>query len=166
MYLLEKDSESNTTTNCETVTDNSEKNISTTSTSTSVTAASHARGLDAAYSRKLSAMLGGSTSTHLGVQKITLKTCNFVDISNTPITTTLGDSTTTLPPIVDTILRQQLDYVIVDYGRAAHGAPDKKLSFSLPEVDYYLPFATPDTRRLRYEKLSCISLTSKKLRKP
>jgi hypothetical protein len=52
--------------------------------------------------------------------KITFKTCDFVDISNMAIPTTLGGSTTTLPPIVDMILRQQLDYVIVDYA-----APDK-----------------------------------------
>jgi hypothetical protein len=59
------------------------------------------------------------------VRKITLKTCDFVDIGNATIPTMLGDSTTTSPPIVDTILRQQLDYVIVDYGRADDGAPDK-----------------------------------------
>jgi hypothetical protein len=57
--------------------------------------------------------------------KITLKTCDFVDISNTAITITLGGSTTTSPPIVIVILRQQLDYVIVDYGCADDGAPDK-----------------------------------------
>jgi hypothetical protein len=49
------------------------------------------------------------------VRKFILKTCDFVDISNATIPTTLGGSTTTSPPIVDTILRQQLDYVIVDY---------------------------------------------------
>jgi hypothetical protein len=49
---------------------------------------------------------------------ITIKTCNFVDISNTMIPTALGGSTTTLPPIVIVILRQQLDYIIVD-----HAAP-------------------------------------------
>jgi hypothetical protein len=49
------------------------------------------------------------------VRKLILKTCDFVDISNATIPTTLGGSTTTSPPIVDTILRQQLDYVIVDY---------------------------------------------------
>jgi hypothetical protein len=59
------------------------------------------------------------------VQKITLKTYNFVDISNATIPTALGGSTTTSPPIVIVILRQQLDYVIVDYGRADHGAPNK-----------------------------------------
>jgi hypothetical protein len=75
--------------------------------------------------RKLSATLGGSTSTRPGVRKITLKTCNFVDISNTAIPTALGGSTTTSPPIVIVILRQQLDYVIVDYGRADHAAPDR-----------------------------------------
>jgi hypothetical protein len=59
------------------------------------------------------------------VRKITLNTCNFIDISNAMIPTALGGSTTTSPPIVDTILRQQLDYVIIDYGRADRGAPDK-----------------------------------------
>jgi hypothetical protein len=49
------------------------------------------------------------------VRKITIKTCDFVDISNATISTALGGSTTTSPPIVGTILRQQLDYVIVDY---------------------------------------------------
>jgi hypothetical protein len=59
--------------------DNSEKNTSITSPSTSSTAAStaacYARGLiAAAHSRKLSATLGGSTSTRPGVRKLTLKT--------------------------------------------------------------------------------------------
>jgi hypothetical protein len=49
------------------------------------------------------------------VQKITFKTCDFIDISNATIPTALGGSTTTSPPIVVAILRQQLDYVIVDY---------------------------------------------------
>jgi hypothetical protein len=57
------------------------------------------------------------------VWKIKLKTCNFVDISNTTISTALGGSTTTSPPIVIVILRQQLD--IVDYGRAYQDALDK-----------------------------------------
>jgi hypothetical protein len=107
--------------------DNSETNISTTLSSTSSTTAStaacHARGLIAVHSRKLSATLGGSTSTRPGVRKLTLKTCDFVDISNAAIPTTLGGSTTTSPPIVVVILRQQLDYVIVDYGRTVHAAP-------------------------------------------
>jgi hypothetical protein len=52
--------------------------------------------------------------------KITLKTCDFVDISNATIPTALGGSTTTSPPIVIVILQQLdyvyiLDYVIVDY---------------------------------------------------
>jgi hypothetical protein len=42
------------------------------------------------------------------VKKLTLKTYDFVDISNTAITTTLGGSTTTSPPIVVVILRHQL----------------------------------------------------------
>jgi hypothetical protein len=49
------------------------------------------------------------------VQKITLKIYDFVDISNTTIPTALGGSTTTSHLIVIVILRQQLDYVIVDY---------------------------------------------------
>jgi hypothetical protein len=49
------------------------------------------------------------------VRKITIKTCDFVDISNATIPTALGGSTTTSPPIVIVILRQQLDYIIVDY---------------------------------------------------
>jgi hypothetical protein len=69
--------------------------------------------------------LGGSTSTRPGVRKITLKTYDFVDISNTAIPTTLGGSTTTSPPIMIVILRQQLDYVIIDFDRADHAAPDK-----------------------------------------
>jgi hypothetical protein len=59
------------------------------------------------------------------MQKITLKTCDFIDIGNTMIPITLGGSTTTSPPIVIMILRQQLDYIIVDYGRGDHAAPDK-----------------------------------------
>jgi Mrp family chromosome partitioning ATPase len=54
-----------------------------------------------------------------------IKTCDFIGISNAVIPTTLRGSTTTSPLIVDTILRQQLDYIIIDYGRADHGAPDK-----------------------------------------
>jgi hypothetical protein len=41
------------------------------------------------------------------------------------IPTALGGSTTTSLPIVVVILRQQLDYIIIDYGRADHAAPDK-----------------------------------------
>jgi hypothetical protein len=59
------------------------------------------------------------------VRKIILKTCDFIDISNTAIPTALGGSTTTSPPIVIVILRQQLDYVIVNYGRTDQGALDK-----------------------------------------
>jgi hypothetical protein len=50
--------------------------------------------------------LGGSTSP---------RPCNFVDISNAKIPTMLGGSTTVSTPIVIVILRQQLDYIIVDY---------------------------------------------------
>jgi hypothetical protein len=59
------------------------------------------------------------------VRKLILKTYNFVDISNATIPTALGGSTRTSPPIVIAILRQQLDYVIIDYDRANRGAPDK-----------------------------------------
>jgi hypothetical protein len=51
---------------------------------------------------------GGSTSTRPGVQKITLKAYDFVDISNTTISTALRGSTTTSPPIMIVILQQQL----------------------------------------------------------
>jgi hypothetical protein len=59
------------------------------------------------------------------VRKLVLKTCDFIDISNATIPTRLGGSTTTSPPIVIMILRQQLDYIIIDYGRADHAASDK-----------------------------------------
>jgi hypothetical protein len=87
--------------------------------------ACHARGLANAHSRKLSATLGGSTSTRPGVRKITLKTCDFIDISNATIPTALGGSTTTSHPIVILILRQQLDYVIVDYAALTMPHPIK-----------------------------------------
>jgi hypothetical protein len=86
----------------------------------------NARGLVVAHSRKLSATLGGSTSTRPRVRKIIFKTYNFVDISNAMIPTALGGLTTASPPIVAAILRQQLAYLyIVDYGRVDRGAPDK-----------------------------------------
>jgi hypothetical protein len=59
------------------------------------------------------------------VRNLILKTYDFIDISNATIPTTFGGSITTSPPIVIVILRQQLDYDIVDYGRANHAAPDK-----------------------------------------
>jgi hypothetical protein len=60
------------------------------------------------------------------VQKITLKTYDFVDINNVTIPTALGGSTTTSPPIVVAILRQQLASLdIIDYDRAGNIAPDK-----------------------------------------
>jgi hypothetical protein len=60
------------------------------------------------------------------VRKLILKAYNFVDISNATIPTTLGGSTTALPPIVNVILRQQLaSLYIIDYGRADDGALDK-----------------------------------------
>jgi hypothetical protein len=76
--------------------------------------------------RKLSTTLGASTSTRPGERKITLKTYDFIDISNVTIPTALGGSTTTSSPIVVAILRQQLaSLYIIDYGRADDGAPDK-----------------------------------------
>jgi hypothetical protein len=59
------------------------------------------------------------------VRNLILKTCDFIDISNATIPTALGGLTTTSPPIVVVIIRHQLDYVIIDYGRADDGAPDK-----------------------------------------
>jgi hypothetical protein len=99
------------------------------------------------------------------VRKITLKTCEFIDISNATIPTALGGSTTTPPPIVIVILQQQLDYVIVDYAApiAAHMI---KAKFSSTNSRLLFTFAAPDTRGLCYEKLSCISLTSKNCESP
>jgi hypothetical protein len=60
------------------------------------------------------------------VRKITLKTYNFVDISNAMIPTALGGSTTTSPPIVVVILRQQLAYLyIIDYAASSTPHPIK-----------------------------------------
>jgi hypothetical protein len=60
------------------------------------------------------------------VRKLTLKTCDFIGISNATIPTALGGSTATSPPIVVAILRQQLvSLYIIDYGRTDDGAPDK-----------------------------------------
>jgi hypothetical protein len=60
--------------------------------------------------------------------EITLKTCDFVGISNTAIPTALGGSTTTSPPIVAAILRQQhaasTPVRCVDFGRV-YATPDK-----------------------------------------
>jgi hypothetical protein len=60
------------------------------------------------------------------VRKLIVKTCDFIDISNATIPTTLRGSTATSPPIVVVILRQQLAYLyIINYGRADDGAPNK-----------------------------------------
>jgi hypothetical protein len=97
-------------------------------------------------------------------KKIILKTCDFVDISNTTIPIALGGSITALPPIVAVILRQQLTYLyIIDYGRADDGAHDKKLSFPLPRVNYHLFSPHPTLGGSAMKQSSCISLTSKKL---
>jgi hypothetical protein len=114
------------------------------------------------HPRKLSATLGGSTSTRPGVQKIMLKNCDFVDIRNVTIPTALGGSTTTSPPIVDTILRKQLDYVIVNYAALTTPHPIKA-KFSSSKSRLLFTFVAPNTWGLRYEQSSCISLTSKKL---
>jgi hypothetical protein len=96
------------------------------------------------------------------VRKITIKAYDFVDITNATIPTALGGSTTTSPPIVVMILRQQLDYVIIDYAASTTPHPIKA-KFSSSKSRLLFTFATPDTRGLRHEKSSCISLTSKKL---
>jgi hypothetical protein len=59
------------------------------------------------------------------VWKITRKTCDIVDISNTTIPTALGGSTATSPPIVVVILRQQLTYLYIIYFGIVDVAPDK-----------------------------------------
>jgi hypothetical protein len=78
------------------------------------------------------------------VRKITLKTCDFIDINNTAISATLGGSTTTSPPIVIVILRQQLDYVIVDYAAPTAPHPIKAKFFSTKSrlLFYLLPHPT------------------------
>jgi hypothetical protein len=75
------------------------------------------------------------------VQKIILKTCDFIDISNATIPTALGGSTTTSPPIVVVILRQQLDYVIVDYTAPITSHPIKA-KFSSFKSQLLLPHPT------------------------
>jgi hypothetical protein len=112
-------------------------------------------GLVVAHSRKLSATLGDSISTCPGAWKITLKTYDFVDISNATIPTAFGGSTTTSPPIVIVILRQQLDYVIVDYTAPTTPHPIKA-KFSSSKNQLSFTFAARDTRGLRHEKSSCI----------
>jgi hypothetical protein len=59
------------------------------------------------------------------VRKFILKTCDFDDISNVMILIALGGSTTTSPSIVIVILRQQLDYIIVDYAAPTTPHPIK-----------------------------------------
>jgi hypothetical protein len=92
------------------------------------------------------------------VRKITFKTNDFVDISNATIPTALGGSTTTSPPIVIVVLRLQLDYVIVDYA-APTTLHQIKAKFSSSKNRLLFIFTAPDTRGLRREKSSCISLT-------
>jgi hypothetical protein len=100
------------------------------------------------------------------VQKITLKICDFVDISNAKIPTALGGSTTTSSPIVIVILRQQLDYIyIVDYAALTTPHPIKaKLSSFKNRLSF--TFTVLYTRGLHHEKSSCISLTSKNCESP
>jgi hypothetical protein len=126
-----------------------EENTSTTLASSASTVTCNAQGLAVARSRKLSATLGGSTSTRPGVRKLTLKTCDFIDINNATIPTTLGGSTTTSPPIVIVILRQQLDYVIVDYAAPTTPQPIKA-KFSSTKSQLSFTFAATDARGLRH----------------
>jgi hypothetical protein len=68
------------------------------------------------------------------VRKLTLKTCDFIGISNATIPTALGGSTTTSPPIVVAIL--QLD--IVDYAAPTTPHPIKaKFSSSKNRLLFY-----------------------------
>jgi hypothetical protein len=77
----------------------------------------------------------------------------------------LGGSTTTLPPILIVTLRQQLDYIIVDYAASTMPHPTKA-KFSSSNSRLLFTFAAPDTRGLRCEQSSCISLTSKNCESP
>jgi hypothetical protein len=99
--------------------------------------------------------------------------------------TTLGGSTTTSPPIVVVILRhqlsglydhdfdplhrlrlrQQLDYVIIDYAATTMPHPIKA-KFSSSKSRLLFTFAAPDPRGLRHEQSSCIALTSKSCESP
>jgi hypothetical protein len=63
------------------------------------------------------------------------------------------------------VLRQQFDYVIIDYNAPTAPHPIKA-KFSSSKSQLSFTFATPDTRGLRHEKLSCISLTSKNCESP
>jgi hypothetical protein len=66
---------------------------------------------------------------------------SYVNISNATIPTMLGGSTTTSPPIVIMILRQQLDYVIVDYAAPTTPHP-MKAKFSSSIIIYFSPHPT------------------------
>jgi hypothetical protein len=63
------------------------------------------------------------------------------------------------------ILRQQLDYVIVDYTTSTTAHPIKA-KFSSFKSQLSFTFAATDTRGLCHEKSSCISLTSKNCESP
>jgi hypothetical protein len=63
------------------------------------------------------------------------------------------------------ILRQQLDYVIVDYAAPTTSHPIKA-KFSSSKSKLSFTFTAPNTRGLRHEKSSCISLTSKNCESP
>jgi hypothetical protein len=73
------------------------------------------------------------------VRKLILETYDFVDIGNAMIPTALEGSTTTSPPIMVVILRQQLDYVIVDYAAPTTPHPIKaKFSSFKSQLLFYL----------------------------
>jgi hypothetical protein len=97
------------------------------------------------------------------VRKFILKTYDFVDISNTAISATLGGSTTTSPPIVVMILRHQLDYVIVDYAAptAPHQIKAKFFSTKSRLLFYLLPHPTLEgstmNNHLAYHRLRKIA---------
>jgi hypothetical protein len=98
-----------------------------TSSTTASTVACQVWGLIDVHSCKLSATLGGSTSTRPGVRKIVLKSqdLQFCWHQQHGDPTVLGGSTKTLSPIVVVILRQQLDYVIIDYAAPTTRHPTK-----------------------------------------
>jgi hypothetical protein len=73
------------------------------------------------------------------VRKLILKTYDFVNISKAMIPTALGGSTRTSPPVVIVILRQQLDYIIVDYAALTTSHPIKA-KFSSFESQFLFTF--------------------------
>jgi hypothetical protein len=87
----------------------------------------YARGLAVAHSRKLSATVGGSISTRPGVRKITLKTCDFIDIKQRDdLNSARGlDNNFASDRGCDSTRATRLHLRLLQLRRANDGAPDK-----------------------------------------